>query len=129
MLTLTYITTMPSLVRSETIPAHCVHLFEDDLELMNKFDVGVAHTPDSNTCVTNGWCMIREFLNGGIKAGLGTHCSASYSISVLNAISQASNVSRHLLMGDPIWKFSFEELVYLATNRGRQGLFVGRYDG
>ncbi|KAJ9611383.1 hypothetical protein H2200_004567 [Cladophialophora chaetospira] len=105
-----------------TILAHCIHLSERDLEVMAARKVGVAHNANSNTCLTDGWCRVRQLLDKGIKVGLGTDCSAGYSISILNAMRQASNVSRHLTIhtGDPRWKLSFEELVYLATMGGAE---------
>ena len=108
------------LFRPETILAHCIHLSEKDIEVMSRRGVGVAHNPNSNTCLTDGWCRVRELLDRGIKVGLGTDCSAGYSVSILNAMRQASNVSRHMAIrtGDPKWKLSFEELVYLATMGG-----------
>ncbi len=105
-----------------TILAHCIHLSERDMEVMAKKGVGVAHNANSNTCLTDGWCRVRTLLSKGIKVGLGTDCSAGYSISILNAMRQASNVSRHLTIhtGDPAWKLTFEELVYLATMGGAE---------
>ncbi|KAK4946306.1 hypothetical protein LTR10_014504 [Elasticomyces elasticus] len=107
---------------SRTILAHCIHLSDRDMEVMAKKKVGVAHNANSNTCLTDGWCRVRQLLNRGIKVGLGTDCSAGYSISILNAMRQASNVSRHLTIhtGNPAWKLSFEELVYLATMGGAE---------
>jgi guanine deaminase len=105
-----------------TILAHCIHLSDRDMEVMAAKKVGVAHNANSNTCLTDGWCRVRQLLDKGIKVGLGTDCSAGYSISMLNSMRQASNVSRHLTIhtGDPAWKLSFEELVYLATMGGAE---------
>ncbi|OAL28781.1 hypothetical protein AYO22_02646 [Fonsecaea multimorphosa] len=105
-----------------TILAHCIHLTERDMTVMAAKRVGVAHNANSNTCLTDGWCRVRTLLDRGIKVGLGTDCSAGYSISILNAMRQASNVSRHLTIhtGDPSWKLEFSELVYLATMGGAE---------
>ena len=110
------------LLGERTILAHCIHLSERDMDVMVKRRVGVAHNPNSNTCLADGWCRVRQLLDRGIKVGLGTDCSAGYSISILNAMRQASNVSRALTIhtGDPSWKLAFEELVYLATMGGAE---------
>ena len=62
-------------------------------------------------------CKVRELLNRGIKVGLGTDCSAGYSTFMLDAMRQASNVSRHLSMqtGDDGNTLGFNEIVFLAT--------------
>lgn len=105
-----------------TILAHCIHLSDRDIEVMAQRGVGVAHNPNSNTCLRDGWCRVRQLLDRGIKVGLGTDCSAGYSISILNAMRQASNVSRHLAIstGDDKWVLKFDELVYLATMGGAE---------
>ncbi|KAF2485565.1 putative guanine deaminase [Neohortaea acidophila] len=105
-----------------TILAHCIHLTDRDIDVMAERGVGVAHNANSNTCLRDGWCRVRRLLERGVKVGLGTDCSAGYSISILNAIRQASNVSRHLAIstGDEKWVLKFEELVYLATMGGAE---------
>ncbi|KAK4494367.1 hypothetical protein PRZ48_014665 [Zasmidium cellare] len=110
-----------------TILAHCIHLTDRDVDLMAQRGVGVAHNPNSNTCLRDGWCRVRRLLDHGIKVGLGTDCSAGYSISILNAMRQASNVSRHLAIstGEDRWVLKFEELVYLATMGGAEVCSLG----
>lgn len=110
------------LLHEKTILAHCIHLSDRDIELLAKRKAGIAHNANSNTCLTDGECRVRELLDRGVKVGLGTDCSAGYSISILDAMRQASNVSRHLVMhtGDASWKLSFEEIVFLGTMGGAQ---------
>jgi guanine deaminase len=115
------------LMGERTILAHCIHLSERDMRIMAARKIGVAHNPNSNTCLTDGWCRVRDLLDRGIKVGLGTDCSAGYSISILDAMRQASNVSRHLAIatGQAGWKLKFEELVYLATMGGAEVCALG----
>ena len=110
------------LLHEKTILAHSIYLSDRDISLLAERKAGVAHNPNSNTCLADGECRVRELLNRGVKVGLGTDCSAGYSISILNAMRQASNVSRHLTIhtGDPSWKLGFEEIVFLATMGGAQ---------
>lgn len=110
------------LLSDKTILAHCIHLTDRDIKVMAKANAGVAHNANSNTCLRDGECMVRQLLDAGIKVGLGTDCSAGYSISILDAMRQASNVSRHRVMhtGDESNRLSFEELVFLGTLGGAQ---------
>lgn len=119
------------LMGRQTILAHCIHLSERDMQVMQERGAGVAHNPNSNTCLTDGWCRVRELLDRGIKVGLGTDCSAGYSISVLDAMRQASNVSRNLAIatGEARWKLKFEEVVYLATRGGAEVCGLGEVTG
>ena len=111
-----------SLMGEKSIIAHCVHLTSDDYKNLKETGSGVAHNPNSNTCLRDGECPVRELLDYGIKVGLGTDCSAGYMPSILDAIRQASNVSRHraIRTGDGSKILSFTELMYLATMGGAE---------
>ncbi|KAH8807563.1 hypothetical protein F5884DRAFT_899938 [Xylogone sp. PMI_703] len=105
------------LLHEKSILAHCIHLSETDIDYLAKTGAGVAHNPNSNTCLRDGECRVRELLIRGVKVGLGTDCSAGYSTFMLDAMRQASNVSRHRAMhtGDDNNVLSFNEVVYLGT--------------
>jgi guanine deaminase len=110
------------LLHRKTIVAHCVHITHHDIEMLAKRGAGIAHNPNSNTCLASGEFRVRQLLNAGVQVGLGTDCSAGYSPSILNAMREASNVSRHLVIhtGDPSWRLSIEEVIFLATLGGAQ---------
>ena len=105
------------LMHHKSIMAHCIWLTEADMEILKDTKAGVAHNPNSNTCLRDGICQVRELLNRGIKVGLGTDCSAGYSTFMLDSMRQASNVSRHLSMrtGDDKNTLGFNEIVFLGT--------------
>jgi len=70
------------LLNSKSIQAHCIHLQPKDIENMRATNAGVAHNPNSNTCLRDGVCRVRDLLDAGIKVGLGTDCSAGYMPSI-----------------------------------------------
>lgn len=108
------------LMHDKSIIAHCVHLTAEDYRNLKDTGSGVAHNPNSNTCLRDGECPVRELLDYGVKVGLGTDCSAGYMPSILDAIRQASNVSRHrtIRTGNEGCILHFAELIYLATMGG-----------
>ena len=110
------------LLHDKTILAHCIHLQPKDIENLKTTKAGVAHNPNSNTCLRDGECRVRELLDAGIKVGLGTDCSAGYMPSIHDGMRSASNVSRHLAlkMKDDRYVLGFNEIVYLATMGGAQ---------
>lgn len=110
------------LLHEKTMLAHCVHLTDHDIKMLAEKRTGISHNPNSNTCLRSGECRVRQFLDAGIKVGLGTDCSAGYSPSIMDAMRQASNVSRHLAYHhqDGRWKLSIEEILFLGTLGGAQ---------
>jgi guanine deaminase len=63
------------LLHEKSILAHCIHLSDRDIELLVETQAGVAHNPNSNTCLRAGECRIRQLLDAGVKVGLGTGAS------------------------------------------------------
>lgn len=108
------------LLHGRSILAHCIHLSDEDYENLKETGAGVAHNPNSNTCLRDGECRVRDLLDAGIKVGLGTDCSAGYMPSIQDAMRQASNVSRHLALHLKTDRYvlGFSEIVYLATLGG-----------
>ena len=108
------------LLHERSIVAHCIHLRDKDFENLKETRAGVAHNPNSNTCLRDGECRVRELLDRDIKLGLGTDCSAGYLPSIQDAMRSASNVSRHLALRekDDRYVLGFNEIVYLATMGG-----------
>ena len=59
------------------LACHCVELTENDIGLLQRFDVKVAHNAESNLKLASGVAPIPELLKKGICVGLGTDGCAS----------------------------------------------------
>jgi cytosine/adenosine deaminase-related metal-dependent hydrolase len=57
--------------------AHCVHVDDEEIELLVQHGVGVAHCPRSNAYLGCGIAPARAMLDAGVKLGLGTDSPAS----------------------------------------------------
>ena len=111
------------LLTSKTILAHAIHLSEEERGLIRQRETKISHCPVSNSALSSGAARVRWLLDGGITVGLGTDVSGGYSPSVLEAMRQASLISRHVALaeGDTA-KLSMEEVLYLATRGGAKVL-------
>jgi guanine deaminase len=61
------------LLTEKTIMAHCIHLSEDERQLLKLRKVGISHCASSNFSLGSGVLNVRRLLNEGHeKIGLGT---------------------------------------------------------
>src|SRR5687768_11282412 len=75
--------------------AHCVHLSADDTADFAGSLTGVAHCPTSNLRLGAGVAPVREYLDAGVRVGLGVDGSASNERGdLLNEVKQALLVAR-----------------------------------
>ena len=109
-----------------TIMAHCVHSSEEDLALMKKQGVYVAHCPQSNTNLSSGIAPARHYLEAGLHIGLGSDIAGGTSLSILRAMADAIQVSKLYwrLVDSSAKPLTLEEAFYLGTEGG--GSFFGK---
>ncbi|KAK0239932.1 hypothetical protein EDD85DRAFT_467981 [Armillaria nabsnona] len=118
------------LLRSNTVLAHAVHLEPQEMDLIAQRKAGISHCPASNFNLSSGVAPVGEFLDRGIKVGLGTDVSGGYSPSILNSVQTASIAAKVIAMqtagSKPTsGKFSDRQLsvatlLYLATLGGAE---------
>ena len=109
-----------------TIMAHCVHSTEEEIQLMKKNQVFIAHCPESNTNLSSGVAPVRKYLELGMKIGLGSDVAAGSSLSMFKAMAMAIQCSklRWRLADQELAPLKVEEVFYLATRGG--GEFFGK---
>ncbi|CAH2054368.1 unnamed protein product, partial [Iphiclides podalirius] len=111
------------ILNNKCIMAHAVYLSDDEIALLAKKGVSVAHCPSSNTRLRSGLCPVRKLLDNGLTVGLGTDVSGGDSANILDAMRRAMDVSTHLeLIGDAKRALSWREVFYLATLGGAKAL-------
>jgi guanine deaminase len=110
----------------KTVMAHCVWSTDEEVRLMRKNGVFVAHCPASNMNLTSGIAPIRKYLDLGLNIGLGSDVAGGHSASMFRAITDAIQVSKmYFRMVDESCKpLVFSEAFYLATKGG--GAFFGK---
>ena len=106
--------------------AHCVYSTEEEIALMKKRGVFIAHCPQSNTNIASGIAPVRRYLDEGLSIGLGSDIAGGSSLSILRAITDAIQVSklRWRLVDNSQEPLTLEEGFYMATLGG--GSFFGK---
>ena len=65
------------LLGPDVVACHCVELSENDIALLKRFDVKVAHNAESNMKLASGVAPIPRLIHEGICVGMGTDGCAS----------------------------------------------------
>lgn len=111
---------------AKTVMAHCVYSSDEEVGLMKKNQVYIAHCPQSNINLSSGIAPIRRYLEEGIPIGLGTDMAGGANMSMFRCIADAVGVSKLYwrLVNQEQKPLTMEEAFYLATKGG--GSFFGK---
>lgn len=111
--------------QTPTVMAHCVWSDGEELELIKRRGVVVAHCPTSNFNVASGMAPIRKFLDEGVKVGLGSDISGGHDLSIFRMMVYAIQVSKmHYQQNHNVPFLSLSEVFWIATKSA--GSFFGR---
>ncbi len=81
--------------------AHCIWLTDNEIDLLAKREVGVAHCIESNLKLASGIAPVPKMIKAGIKVALGTDGAASNNdLSILGELQTAAKVHK-AISGDP----------------------------
>jgi len=111
--------------QTPTVMAHCVWTEGEELALMKRRKVVVAHCPTSNFNVASGMAPIRQFLDEGLSVGLGSDISGGHDLNIFRMMVYAIQVSKmHYQKNFHLPFLSLSEAFWLATKSA--GSFFGR---
>lgn len=104
-----------------TVAAHCVHIDEDDIQLIKQKNVHPVNNPSSNFKLASGFSPVNKMLKEGIRVALGTDGAASNNnLNMFKEISMASIVNK-AVDNDPMSVTALEAL-NMATINGAYAL-------
>ena len=111
--------------QTPTVMAHCVWTEGEELELMKRRGVMVAHCPTSNFNVASGMAPVRRFLDEGLRVGLGSDISGGHDLNIFRMMVYAIQVSKmHYQQNHEKPFLTLSEVFWLATKSA--GSFFGR---
>ena len=98
------------LFESPTLAAHCVHLSDDEIAIIKKHHIRVAHNPGSNMKLASGIAPVRRLLKEGVTVALGTDgTSSNNNLDMLQEVQLAALLHK-VNEYDPLAVPAFEAL-------------------
>ena len=112
----------------QTVAAHGVWVTDDDIAILKRRAVGVAHNPESNMKLSSGAAPVAQYLAAGIAVGVGTDGAASNNdLDMFEAMRQAAFLAK-LSTRDPT-AVSAQTALDMATIGGARALHMDRLIG
>ena len=111
--------------QTPTLMAHCIHLTDDEIDILATKKVVPVHCPDSNLNLTSGIMPTRKMLKAGVTIGLGSDIGAGHSLFMPQTIVRAIQLSKmYSLHHEEDAPLTLPEAFYMATKGG--GSFFGK---
>jgi len=111
--------------QTKTLMAHAIYLSEDEKNLASQMRPFLVHCPDSNLNVRSGIMPVREYLNMGLKIGLGSDIAGGHKIGLNEAMVRAIQLSKLInLENAELPPLTMAEAFYMGTKGG--GRFFGK---
>lgn len=109
------------LFENGTLAAHCVYLDNEDIDIIKKYHIRVAHNPGSNMKLASGTAPVPRLLEEGICVALGTDgASSNNNLDMLDEVQLAALMHKvHTL--DPLAVPALTA-VKMGTEYGAQAL-------
>jgi 5-methylthioadenosine/S-adenosylhomocysteine deaminase len=108
--------------------AHCVHIGEDEMQMLLSADAGVVHNPTSNLKLASGIAPVPLMLKTGLKVGVGTDGPASNNdLDLLDEARLAAFLAKGST-GDPT-ALPARQAFALATIEGARALHLDHLVG
>ena len=112
----------------KTVAAHGIWVTDEDIAILKRHDVGIAHNPESNMKLASGAAPVTKYLAAGVAVGLGTDGAASNNdLDMFEAMRQAAFLGK-LTTRDPT-AISAKTALDLATIGGARALAMDRTIG
>ena len=105
----------------DVIAAHCIWLNSEEIDMLKRFEVKIAHVPESNMKLASGIAPVPTFFQKGIAIGLGTDGSASNNDLDLFCEMDTTAKLHKVANQDPTC-LNAKEIVHMATQGGAKVL-------
>jgi 5-methylthioadenosine/S-adenosylhomocysteine deaminase len=108
--------------------AHSIQVNDEDIAILKRRDVGVAHCPQSNMKLSSGTAPVPQMLKAGIRLGLGTDGAASNNdLDLWEEIDTAAKL--HKLIANNPTVLSAPQAFEMATIGGARAIHMEKEIG
>lgn len=103
------------------LAAHCVHLTDEEMEILANHKVGIAHNPESNMKLASGVAPVPRLLELGAVVGLGTDGpSSNNNLDLMQEMRSAALLHKVFTMNPTV--LPAYTALEMATVKGAQAL-------
>jgi len=116
------------ILEAKTLAAHCVHVNHEEIHILKKHNVGVAHNPTSNLKLASGFAPVVEMLEMGLKVGLGTDgCASNNNLDMWEEMHLAALMHKAVAHSPVV--VTAREALAMATIDGAKALHLDHLTG
>lgn len=116
------------LLSARLLAAHVVHVNDEEIAILKRREVGIAHCPQSNMKLSSGAAPIPQMLKLDLRVGLGTDGAASnHDLSVWEEMDMAAKLHKLVTMNPTV--VPAEQALEMATIGGARALHMEREIG
>ncbi len=109
------------LFKQPTVAAHCVHIDDEDVNILKNNNVTAVYNPSSNLKLASGFAPVDKMLKAGVNVALGTDgASSNNNLNMFEEIHIASIVNKAVNM-DAV-SVTAKDVLTMATINGAKGL-------
>ncbi len=107
------------LATSNTVVAHAIHLTDREKRVLGDTGMLVAHCPQSNLNLLSGVMPLAEYLDMGIRVGLGSDVAGGHTLNMFqNIVGAIQSAAMNFLTGRTTRPVLAAEAFYCATKGG-----------
>ena len=115
-------------LNEKTVAVHCVHLTDNDIDILKKRNVGIVNSPESNLKLASGIAEVPKLIEKGLTVALGTDGPASNNnLDMFEEISLTVKIHKALNNDSTI--MSAKEVLKMGTINGAKVLGIDNITG
>jgi len=102
----------------QTLSAHCVHVNQNEIDLLAKTNTKVSHQPRSNMNNAVGTTPVQQLLDAGVCVGLGNDGFSNNMYSEMKAayfVHKAATHDPRAMSGDTVTRLAYENNAQIAS--------------